>query len=371
MKVDGFGKRKILIVGEAPGAGEDEKGIPFIGASGAELARVLSGFGVEIRRDCWITNSIICRPEGNRTPTSKEIEYCRPNIIRAVEELNPEVILPLGSSAVNSVIGWLQGEDPGSISRWVGWQIPHQKLNAWICPTWHPSYVLRSNSDGSISSSVLRLLWEEHLKSAVLLEGRPWKKKPDFESQVVVELDTEEAARKIRKITYEGSDRRTSPFVAFDYETDRLKPDSTESRIVSCSVSDGKTTIAYPWYGGAKEATRDLLFSGIPMVASNMKFEERWTIKEFGEGVKNWYWDTMLSTHVLDSRPGITSIKFQAFVLLGQDPWTKGVEEYFGSDGSNSGNRLWKMDLCRLLRYNGLDSLMEWKVAQIHSKEIK
>ena len=134
MPVSGQGKQGVLIVGEAPGAVEDEQGKPFVGESGQLLRETLERLDVNVDRDCWVTNSLICRPPKNRTPTDKEIDYCRPNLINTIEEVQPKTIVLLGAVPVKSLIGWLWREQVGALGRWIGWRIPCQKLNAWICP---------------------------------------------------------------------------------------------------------------------------------------------------------------------------------------------------------------------------------------------
>ena len=82
-------------------------------------------------------------------------------------------------------------------------------------------------------------------------------------------------------------------------------------------------------------------------------------------GVRNWKWDTMLGAHTLDNRPGITSIKFQAFVMLGVDSWDWPIKPFLKmkNKGGNVPNRLKDAPLTTMLKYNGLDSLYEWHVA--------
>ena len=205
------------------------------------------------------------------------------------------------------------------------------------------------------------MFFDRHLEAACRLEGRPWSKVPNWDAKVRGVWDDAEAASWIE------SKIGTAP-LAFDYETDRLKPDHKESRIVCCSVSDGKTAIAYPWMGKAIEATKRLLRSKTPLIASNVKFEERWSIRHFGVGIKNWLWDTMLAAHVIDNRPKITSIKFQAFVHLGVDSWDRQVKPWLTAKGSNLPNRIKEIDLNQLLRYCAFDSLYEAKVAKKQMK---
>ena len=106
MPVTGEGRKKLLIIAEAPGAREDQRGIQLCGESGRLLEKTLRKFGVEMRRDCWLTNALSCRPPKNATPTSEQIAHCRPLVVRAIQELNPEKIILLGGPAVKSVYDW-------------------------------------------------------------------------------------------------------------------------------------------------------------------------------------------------------------------------------------------------------------------------
>ncbi len=369
MPVAGKGKKGILVIGEAPGRTEDEQNKPFVGSSGQFLQDKLRKFGVELFRDCWVTNSLICRPPDNATPTPKQIDYCRPNIIRAIQELQPEVILLLGASAVKSVIPWVWKEDVGKIGRWVGWQIPNQKLDAYLCPTWHPSAILR-NERGK-QDVVMELLFERHLQAACKLKGRPSAKgirrwKPEAEVRCI--FDPAEADEYLDCFMVDAE--ITKRPVSFDYECESLKPDNRELQIVSCALSDGECTFAFPWHGRVIERMQQFLHSPIPKVASNAKYEQRWTLREFGHGVRNWAFDTMLAAHMLDNRPGITSIKFQAFVLLGVDSWDEHIKPYLQAKGSNEKNHIREVSLEQLLQYNGYDALFEWQVAQIQAKQL-
>lgn len=369
MRVDGNGKRKILIVGEGPGQTEDGQGRPFVGKTGRYLESTLDDLGIDLREDCWLTNSVICRPHTdkneNRTPSDKEVAYCRPNVVNIVKDLKPNVIIPLGGPAVDSVIGWLWREDVGPISRWVGWRIPSQQVNAWVCPTWHPSFVVRSEEERD--HELVKREWRKHLKAAVAKKGRPWgDSAPNYHDEVNIEMSTSNAAIGIAAMHTLGDP------VAFDFETDRLKPDHKESRIISCSVSNGINTVAYPWVGDVIDATRELLMSDVPKIGYNIKFEDRWCRKMFGKGVRNWTWDAMLAAHVLDNRPGITGLKFQAFAVLGVDSYEDKVKPYMKADGGgNARNRLDQCDLKQVLLYNGMDALLEWQLAQAQMKKLK
>lgn len=365
MPVSGGGKRKILFVAEAPGKDEDEQGTQLVGQSGKFLRRVLRGFDFDLDRDGWKTNALICRPPKNRKPRPQEIGFCRPNVMRTIRELKPNVIVLLGGSAVDSVLGTIWGEDTGGINRWVGWDIPCHALNAWVCPTWHPAYLLREEDP------VLENQFKAHLSWAVAHTRRPWlNKPPNLAADVRKVFDPDEAARWLRKC---ATQQRGA--IAWDYETDRLKPDGDDARIVSCAVAWGREgpekCIAYPWHGEAIKATGELLRSPIPKIASNLKFEDRWTRRAFGHRVRNWVWDTMLAAHVADNRPAITSVKFQGFVRYGVPVWNDKVEPFLKTKGSSAVNKiLEQIDINDLLEYNGLDALIEFKVAVHQMQEL-
>jgi len=367
MEVGGKGRKGILVVGEAPGKNEDYQNKPFVGESGQMVQAALARCGIDFRRDCWITNSIICRPAKNALP-EKAIDYCRPNLIRTIKELKPKVIILLGAASVKSLIGWLWKEDVGSLHRWLGWKIPVQRINAYVCPTWHPQALMYASGkgNGGKASPLMQMLWEGHLHAACALTERPWKEMPNYASKVIVELDHQRAASRIQKLISHSAAQ-----IAIDYETTCLKPDGKDAQIYSCALSNGRETIAFPWHGDAIEATKQIILSNAPKIASNQKFEERWTLKEFGHPVNNWLIDTMLAAHVLDNRSGITSIKFQAFALLGAESWNDEIDPYLKSiGGGNSVNKIRQAPLNKLLLYNGLDALLEWEVAQIQMKQL-
>jgi uracil-DNA glycosylase family 4 len=187
MKVSGKGKEKILICGEAPGKQEDFQNRPFVGPSGELLQTSLRRYGVEMREDCWITNVVICRPPANKLQ-DRHVDYCRPNLIKTVKELNPEKILLFGGSAVRGLIDWLWKDNEATstgVRRWVGHKIPSQQLNAWVCPNWHPSYLLHERNERTgRKNDALELLFDRYVQEACQLAGRPYSVVPDYDKAV-------------------------------------------------------------------------------------------------------------------------------------------------------------------------------------------
>jgi DNA polymerase len=354
MRPFGRGKKSVLVVGEAPDRNEDERGRPFVGEAGDKLRSILRSVGVDLDRDALTTNALICRPPKNATPKPQQIDYCRPNLLKTIEQFQPNVIVTLGRSALASVMQsyWRSIE---SLERWVGWQIPIERH--WICPTWHPSYLNR------VKNSLMDRKFQEHLQKAFAIDTAP-PSQPDYAKKIEVLLDDRHAEEALGRIDSEGG------WVAVDYETNCLKPEYEESKCYSCAVSNGRRTISYPWYGRAIPATGRFLASRMTRkIASNMKMEERWTRKLFGFGVANWAWDTMLAAHSLDNRTGICSIKFQALIRLGVPEYNQDIEPYLKSSKGHY-NRIHEIDLKRLLLYGGFDGILEHKVAAHQRKEM-
>lgn len=356
MPVSGEGRKEILVLAEAPGEEEDRQNTQLVGRTGQYLRRVLLTYGIDLDKDCWKTNALICRPPENRTPTDLEIDHCRPNLKNTIDRLKPRMILTFGLPAVQSLLAPWWRENVGSMSRWAGWHIPFQPLNSWVVPNYHPSYVAHTEKDQK--GPVVKVWFERYLERAATLAGRPWDAVPDYEKQVKVILDPNVAAAWIReRLT------RTGAFT-FDYETNCLKPDSSDAEIVCCSVCwAGKETIAYPWAGEAIIATGELARSPHPKIMANGKFEDRWTRRAFGHPVENIVWDVILKAHIDDNRDDITSVKYQAFVLLGYPDWSDEIKSFLKAKGGNEKNRIREVDLRTLLMYCGIDSLVEFEIA--------
>jgi hypothetical protein len=189
-------------------------------------------------------------------------------------------------------------------------------------------------------------------------------------------LDSQAVSFTVEKIYHEAEIIRAvdwfrdNRLTAFDFETNCLKPELPNAQIYSLSISNGVRTIAFPWTEGkVRKAVSEFLLSDVPKVASNLKFEDRWTNCKFGHGVANWGWDTMLAAHCLDNRPGICSLKFQALVNLGVPSYNERIVPYLESHHGPY-NRIHEIPLEDLLHYNGIDSLLEVKLAQYQRRKM-
>ena len=142
----GNAEADLMFVGEAPGADEDEQGIPFIGRAGQLLTKIIEA--IDLRRDdVYIANIIKCRPPQNRNPEPDEVASCEPFLFRQIAVIKPKVIVALGKYAAQTL---LRTEAP--ISRLRGQVFDYR--GAKLIPTFHPAYLLRNPSSK-------REVWED------------------------------------------------------------------------------------------------------------------------------------------------------------------------------------------------------------------
>lgn len=127
---------RLMFVGEAPGADEDEQGVPFVGRAGQLLTKIIEA--IELTRDqVYIANVIKCRPPQNRNPEPDEVETCEPYLFRQIDAIRPNVIVALGKFGAQTL---LKTDEPISRLRGRVFDFRGSKL----IPTFHPAYLLRN-----------------------------------------------------------------------------------------------------------------------------------------------------------------------------------------------------------------------------------
>ncbi|GMV23525.1 MAG: hypothetical protein AMXMBFR57_34740 [Acidimicrobiia bacterium] len=127
----------LMFVGEAPGADEDQQGVPFVGRAGRLLTKIIEAIDLR-REDVYIANVIKCRPPNNRNPEPDEVDACVPFLFKQIDLIQPKVIVALGTFAAHAL---LQTDVP--ISRIRG-KVHEYRGGAKLIPTFHPAYLLRS-----------------------------------------------------------------------------------------------------------------------------------------------------------------------------------------------------------------------------------
>ncbi len=129
-------KARLMFVGEGPGADEDAKGEPFVGAAGKRLNVWISYLGLE-REDVYIANIVKCRPPNNRTPYVDEALACVPFLRKQIEIISPELLVTLGGPALNYLL-----ERNEKITRVRGRMFDYRGIP--VIPTYHPAFILRN-----------------------------------------------------------------------------------------------------------------------------------------------------------------------------------------------------------------------------------
>lgn len=145
---------RLVLVGEGPGADEDEQGLPFVGRAGQLLTQMIENTaakeGIPIRRaDVYICNVVKCRPPDNRTPLPDEMEICGGFLFRQLMAIRPKAICALGATAMKALLNTKEGITR-SRGKWHKWRdIP-------VMVTYHPSYLLRQ-----YNQTARREAWED------------------------------------------------------------------------------------------------------------------------------------------------------------------------------------------------------------------
>jgi len=370
MKPQGnFGKR-IMILGSSPTEQDDKYNLYFQSKAGKLLKRTFENHGIDLLKDCLLINSCLCRVTDedaeDRDPTNYEIDCCRKTVLKTIETHKPKLIFLLGHSAVYSLIGHRWKRDLGGIDKWRGWRIPDQDYKAWLCPIFEPDQVERAKG------AEVQSIWDLDIKEALL----KLKEKFPLYQEPRIEYLTDDLLPVLN--TYRQGE------IAFDFETTGLKPHAEGHRIICASVAtstDHVYSFMIPERKRDVQPFKDLLSNErIGKIAQNMKFEDTWSIVRLGNTeVKNWKWDTMQATHLLDNRPGVTGLKFQVYVQFGKVDYSSDIEPYLKAKEEKNSNSLNRIDELlklpggkeKLLKYCAYDSIFEYRLAKLQRSVIE
>ena len=148
---------QLMFIGEAPGADEDAQGEPFVGRAGELLTKIIRAMGLT-RESVYIGNILKCRPDtpgqasGNRKPTPEEMQTCIPYLHEQIDLIRPKVIVALGGTAVEGLLGKTIG-----ITKLRGQWRTYRGIP--LMPTYHPAYLLRNQAPAE-----KRRVWEDMLQ---------------------------------------------------------------------------------------------------------------------------------------------------------------------------------------------------------------
>lgn len=140
--VPGVGDRKaeLMLVGEGPGAEEDQRGEPFVGQAGKLLDNMLAAIGMKRGEGVYIANAVKCRPPHNRTPEAGEIAACLPYLERQIQLVQPRLLVALGRPAAQALLQTEVGIGAARGKRFQRGEVP-------VVVTYHPAYLLRNPQD--------------------------------------------------------------------------------------------------------------------------------------------------------------------------------------------------------------------------------
>ena len=157
---DGNPRSRIMIIGEGPGSNEDQEGLPFVGRAGALLDKMLASIDLN-RKNVYITNVVNYRPPGNRRPTEEEIAKYLPYLKKHIEIINPKILVLLGSTALNALIG---NEVVISKARgqWIEKQFGECKTSVIV--TFHPAFLMRQPVQKKMAWIDLKMIRERKSK---------------------------------------------------------------------------------------------------------------------------------------------------------------------------------------------------------------
>lgn len=308
-----------------------------------------------------VTCAVKCHPKP-KDANEFQIICCQKQLEKEIEEIKPRVIVPLGSIALK-VLYQGKVKHTLNINNLRGYKIPDNEYNAWVCP------VFGSRNLYAFNNKAAEEIFRQDLIGAKIAAGEElpaYSLDTDLENCTIVE--TKSQIDELFQTITDGSNA-----VVFDYETTGLKPHKEGHKIVCTGISvDGIKGYAFPMVPGMKEDwIKFLRNSGCQYVAHNLNFEHLWTDTIFDVEINDWCWDTMLTAHQLDNRPGTKSLKFQTWVNFGIrdynshiEPYLKGIEDH--ANAFNKIVELWKKDMACVMEYCALDAIYE---ARLYKKQ--
>ena len=339
MPLDGSMHPKVLVIGEAPGEEEDREGRPFVGRSGQLLRNVLNECGLR-DGDIAFTNVVRCRPPDNKI-SIKYINHCKQFAWEEILSTNPEIVFLMGNSPLTGIL-----RETG-ISTWNG--VAVKKDGYKFVPLYHPAFILRDNN--YLDS------WLEAIMRAI--DGE--EERDTFEYAYPNSM---QELRDMREFL------REAEYISYDVETSSLDAFSNYSLILSLSMAGNgraySVVVDHPENPWSDEEFQDLvqIIVGIlddhkgKIVGHNIKFDMMHTKSIFGYEIVPGG-DTMLISHLIDSKPGIHGLKHLAGVHLGMYDYEKDLNEYIREHSEANvrrGGSYANIPANILLRYGALDA---------------
>jgi DNA polymerase I-like protein with 3'-5' exonuclease and polymerase domains len=361
-KIKGFGKKGILIIGESFNDYNEIRKL------------ITDDLNNDIKNDFWFIGALSCEPKDKIT--SYQISACRKNVLKAIKELRPKVIIPFGKNAMDSLVqhkmtGRLSGL---SMLDWNNCVIPDQEYECFICPTWGISDIhkKRHNKDGEEFDNtdivILKQCRKQIINAIEQSEVPFYKASYTSECFILTELD------KVLDILHDALHWKT---LSFDYETTGLKPFRKGHKIYSASISNGLFAYSFPFFNNKEFLAlwKELLTSTNIKIAHNKKFERIWTrvILGFWPKIQK---DIMLTARVIHNGKKV-NLKFLTYCNFGITGYDNEIDIFLEADkeekelyGANAFNRIEQAPLNKLLLYNAMDSLFTYKIYELQKNKL-
>lgn len=355
-------KKGILNVFPFPSNIEDKRGKAFVSKDAEYVDSMYKKIGISLEEDCLNTYAVSCYSD---KIDIFSVDCCNRFLKKLIKEHQPKIIVLFGTEPVQSLIGKTWKGKLGDLreehkSKWTGWAIPDQDLGCFIVPTFSPKWVMESDA------KVQEVVFKKHFKVIEKCIQQPYF--PKYEPPLVEKL-TEDKLVILNTIR----DCKAS----FDIETTGIKPHDKGHRIVCMSIAytaNNCYVFEIPRSRKARKPIIDFLQrQSVQKIAHNLKFEDTWCNVRLKTNVINWFWDTMLGTHIIDNRPGITGLKFQTYVQLGIMDYESEVSPYLKSkDDKNSNAHNTILELMenqnkkeQLFKYCALDSIFTYRIQEL------
>ena len=358
----------VYFIGEAPGEMEDRENRPFIGPSGEVLAACIPNAFKDKYR---LNNTVRSRPPANRTPTALEQACCRASIIKDIKQTQPNIIVALGTTALNWLFEDEKLDRSAEIAKWRGRFFP-VNLDGYVCwgyCVYHPSYILRNrrtSKQGVEYKSEHDRLFEADLKRVFdnVSQPKPTYVFPTTYMTGIMYSEGLKSNRELDKVLSWIDKANSLPMTAFDYETNDLRPYKPDSRILTLAIGTDQWCVAFPvayknaWAPQQKEildqAILGYLTNGKPKIAHSTKFELEWSAFFYGQDIlkQNDWQDTQGIAYILDERRGTHNLDILIRTYFGF--WLKSISNL-------DRTRMESYSLEKILPYNALDS--KWTFA--------
>jgi uracil-DNA glycosylase family 4 len=354
MEPSGSMEPLVLVVGEAPGAEEDERDEPFVGQSGRLLRNALENVGLNVRADVAFTNVVKCRPPDNKI-TKKAIELCKHYVFDEIAEYKPKIVMLLGNSPLNAVLG------ESGVTTWNGVVVERDGIT--YVPLFHPAYILRNMSAMDE--------WLSGMMKAVdtLFEDD----EPDSDVEHIFPKTRKDLDDMLEYFSHQEA-------ISFDVETASLDPFADHNLLLAVSFAAGDRAYSFPieheedWWSNeesedyAIRATRLVLeVFNCRVIGHNIKFDQQHA-RHLLSSCFEAGGDTMLLSHLLDSRQGIHGLKRLAGIHLGMYDYDKPLQDYIKTNpraNPNRGGSYAAIPLSLLLPYAAMDAYATYRLHDI------